>query len=161
MLMLMNRWLTAFIFAAQDYNWHSCSANAPPGLECSRKKANESFIFLSLYVHGHSGWIRVLMRTVSLPSSACFSRSSHSGPTATSTVTLARSITELVVLMGLLRLRVRLNLFEMGWRYRIAAGFYTDGYGSLIVSLILTVLDPIRIALSRYEIVANSCSGIS
>ena len=63
--------------------------------------------------------------------------------------------------MGLLRLKVRLNLFEMGWRYRIAAGFYTGGYGSLIVSLILTVLDPIRIALSRYEIVDKLCSGIS
>ncbi|KAF3401937.1 hypothetical protein F1880_009894 [Penicillium rolfsii] len=40
-------WLTAFIFAAQDYNEHSCYFNAPPGVSCSRKKANESFIFLA------------------------------------------------------------------------------------------------------------------
>ncbi|KAL4877777.1 membrane-associating domain-containing protein [Aspergillus karnatakaensis] len=40
-------WLTAFIFAAQDYNWHNCYFNAPPGLGCSRKKANEAFIFLA------------------------------------------------------------------------------------------------------------------
>jgi hypothetical protein len=42
------RWLTAFIFAAQDYNWHNCSVNAPPGASCALKKANESFIFLAL-----------------------------------------------------------------------------------------------------------------
>ncbi|CEJ61614.1 hypothetical protein PMG11_10144 [Penicillium brasilianum] len=40
-------WLTAFIFAAQDYNEHSCYFNAPPGISCSRKKANEAFIFLA------------------------------------------------------------------------------------------------------------------
>ncbi|KAJ6019719.1 hypothetical protein N7522_001786 [Penicillium canescens] len=40
-------WLTAFIFAAQDYNWHSCLYNAPPGVTCGRKKANEAFIFLA------------------------------------------------------------------------------------------------------------------
>lgn len=40
-------WLTAFIFSAQDYNWHSCYLNAPPGMNCSRKKANEAFIFLA------------------------------------------------------------------------------------------------------------------
>ncbi|KAL4814734.1 membrane-associating domain-containing protein [Aspergillus spinulosporus] len=40
-------WLTAFIFAAQDYNWHNCYLNAPPYMNCSRKKANESFIFLA------------------------------------------------------------------------------------------------------------------
>ncbi|KAJ5152622.1 uncharacterized protein N7482_009100 [Penicillium canariense] len=40
-------WLTAFIFAAQDYNEHSCYFNAPPGIPCGRKKANESFIFLA------------------------------------------------------------------------------------------------------------------
>ncbi|KAF4211425.1 hypothetical protein CNMCM5878_002635 [Aspergillus fumigatiaffinis] len=40
-------WLTAFIFAAQDYNWHNCSVNAPPGASCALKKANESFIFLA------------------------------------------------------------------------------------------------------------------
>lgn len=40
-------WLTAFIFAAQDYNWHNCGVNSPPGLSCSKKKANEAFIFLT------------------------------------------------------------------------------------------------------------------
>ncbi|KAF7183706.1 hypothetical protein CNMCM7691_004056 [Aspergillus felis] len=40
-------WLTAFVFAAQDYNWHNCAVNAPPGASCSIKKANESFIFLA------------------------------------------------------------------------------------------------------------------
>lgn len=43
-------WLTSFIFAAQDYNEHSCFFDAPPGVGCSRKKANEAFIFLALYV---------------------------------------------------------------------------------------------------------------
>lgn len=42
-------WLTAFIFAAQDYNWHNCYANAPPNIGCSRKKANEAFIFLAFF----------------------------------------------------------------------------------------------------------------
>lgn len=49
-IVMVCSWLTAFIFSAQDYNWHSCYANAPPGMACSRKKANESFIFLALYV---------------------------------------------------------------------------------------------------------------
>ncbi|KAB8233853.1 hypothetical protein ETB97_011942 [Aspergillus alliaceus] len=40
-------WLTAFIFAAQDYNRHDCRFNAPPGISCSKKKANEAFIFLT------------------------------------------------------------------------------------------------------------------
>ncbi|KAI9372329.1 membrane-associating domain-containing protein [Aspergillus egyptiacus] len=40
-------WLTAFIFAAQDYNWQNCYFNSPPGMGCSRKKANEAFIFLA------------------------------------------------------------------------------------------------------------------
>lgn len=40
-------WLTAFIFAAQDYNWLQCRFFAPPGLACSRKYANEAFIFLA------------------------------------------------------------------------------------------------------------------
>ncbi|EAW13514.1 uncharacterized protein ACLA_055620 [Aspergillus clavatus NRRL 1] len=42
-------WLTAFIFAAQDYSWHACFWNAPPGLACSRKRANEAFIFLAFF----------------------------------------------------------------------------------------------------------------
>lgn len=49
-MLTFHSWLTAFIFAAQDYNQHSCYFNAPPGVSCSRKKANESFIFLALYV---------------------------------------------------------------------------------------------------------------
>ncbi|KAL4914403.1 membrane-associating domain-containing protein [Aspergillus aurantiobrunneus] len=40
-------WITAFIFAAQDYNWNNCYLNAPPGMNCSRKRANEAFIFLA------------------------------------------------------------------------------------------------------------------
>lgn len=44
------RWLTSFIFAAQDYNLNNCFFEAPPGISCSRKKANEAFIFLALYV---------------------------------------------------------------------------------------------------------------
>jgi len=40
-------WLTAFVFAALDYNHHSCFANAPRFGRCALKKANESFIFLS------------------------------------------------------------------------------------------------------------------
>ncbi|KAE8354381.1 membrane-associating domain-containing protein [Aspergillus coremiiformis] len=40
-------WLTAFIFAAQDYNRHNCFYRAPPGISCSKKKANEAFIFLT------------------------------------------------------------------------------------------------------------------
>lgn len=44
------RWITSFIFSAQDYNWRNCFLNAPPGVNCSIKHANEAFIFLSLYV---------------------------------------------------------------------------------------------------------------
>ncbi|RAK99324.1 uncharacterized protein BO80DRAFT_128026 [Aspergillus ibericus CBS 121593] len=40
-------WLTAFVFAAQDYNWRPCLFNAPPGVSCSKKRANEAFIFLT------------------------------------------------------------------------------------------------------------------
>ncbi|CAI7632296.1 unnamed protein product [Penicillium manginii] len=40
-------WLTAFIFAAQDYSQHSCNFSSPFGVTCGRKKANESFIFLA------------------------------------------------------------------------------------------------------------------
>ncbi|KAL5335094.1 membrane-associating domain-containing protein [Aspergillus crustosus] len=40
-------WLTAFIFAAQDYNWRNCYFNSPRGMGCSRKRANEAFIFLA------------------------------------------------------------------------------------------------------------------
>ncbi|RHZ56427.1 uncharacterized protein CDV56_107620 [Aspergillus thermomutatus] len=42
-------WLTAFIFAAQDYNLNNCYLHAPPFLDCSKKKANEAFIFLAFF----------------------------------------------------------------------------------------------------------------
>ncbi|KAJ9629278.1 hypothetical protein H2203_001648 [Taxawa tesnikishii (nom. ined.)] len=43
-------WLTVFIFAAQDYNWHSCAANSPPRTNhCALKKTSESFIFLAFF----------------------------------------------------------------------------------------------------------------
>jgi hypothetical protein len=42
-------WLTAFIFAAQDYNWHHNCRNIPRGATCSKKYAQEAFIFLALY----------------------------------------------------------------------------------------------------------------
>ncbi|OQD73022.1 hypothetical protein PENDEC_c017G02865 [Penicillium decumbens] len=42
-------WLTAFIFAAQDYNWKNCATNAPAGASCALKKANESFMFLTFF----------------------------------------------------------------------------------------------------------------
>lgn len=46
----MPSWLTSFIFAAQDYNTNNCFLNAPPFVACGRKRANEAFIFLALYV---------------------------------------------------------------------------------------------------------------
>jgi hypothetical protein len=42
-------WLTAFIFAAQDYNWHLCYFHAPAGIPCGRKYANEAFMFLAFF----------------------------------------------------------------------------------------------------------------
>ncbi|KAJ9292653.1 hypothetical protein DTO271G3_8546 [Paecilomyces variotii] len=43
-------WLTAFIFSAQDYDWRDCATHAPPGRGgCSKKHANESFIFLAFF----------------------------------------------------------------------------------------------------------------
>lgn len=41
-------WLTAFIFAAQDYNWHGCR-DIPRGVTCSKKYAQEAFIFLAFF----------------------------------------------------------------------------------------------------------------
>lgn len=43
-------WLTAFIFSAQDYSTRRCYSAIPAGLNCKRKRANEAFIFLALYV---------------------------------------------------------------------------------------------------------------
>ncbi|KAJ5118291.1 uncharacterized protein N7443_007220 [Penicillium atrosanguineum] len=42
-------WLTAFIFAAQDYNWHLCYFHSPAGIPCGRKYANEAFMFLAFF----------------------------------------------------------------------------------------------------------------
>ncbi|PGH31890.1 hypothetical protein GX50_05325 [[Emmonsia] crescens] len=42
-------WLTSFIFTAQDYNWHECGLNAPPGGKCSLKFALEAFTFLAFF----------------------------------------------------------------------------------------------------------------
>lgn len=46
----LNRWITAFIFAAIDYNQKNCHLNAPPGVVCSKKWALEAFVFLTLWV---------------------------------------------------------------------------------------------------------------
>lgn len=117
-------WLTAFIFAAQDYNWHSCYANAPPGLSCSRKKANESFVFLSLYVfhpmpHTFFLYLKTLAdsiwRLASSPSSAFSSKSSPSGRTGMRTP-LGRRTTVLPRLRLRLRLRLKVPFFVNGSR---------------------------------------------
>jgi len=42
------RWLTTFIFAAQDYNLNNCKLASPLGVSCAAKKANESFMFITL-----------------------------------------------------------------------------------------------------------------
>jgi hypothetical protein len=43
-------WLTAFIFAAQDYNFDNCSLNSPGPFvnKCSLKKTLEAFAFIAL-----------------------------------------------------------------------------------------------------------------
>jgi hypothetical protein len=41
-------WLTAFVFAAQDYNRFPCQNNSPFGGSCTLKKTNEAFIFIAL-----------------------------------------------------------------------------------------------------------------
>ena len=43
-------WLTAFIFAAQDYNFDNCEFNSPGPFvnKCSLKKTLEAFAFLAL-----------------------------------------------------------------------------------------------------------------
>jgi hypothetical protein len=41
-------WLTAFIFAAQDYNWHNCAFNSPSDTsKCGLKKTLEAFAFIA------------------------------------------------------------------------------------------------------------------
>ncbi|KIN02445.1 hypothetical protein OIDMADRAFT_18314 [Oidiodendron maius Zn] len=42
-------WLTSFIFAAQDYNWHHDCRSFPQGATCSKKYAQEAFIFLAFF----------------------------------------------------------------------------------------------------------------
>jgi hypothetical protein len=42
-------WLTAFIFAAQDYNYGTCSRRSPAFVnKCSLKRTLEAFAFLAL-----------------------------------------------------------------------------------------------------------------
>ncbi|KAJ6000961.1 hypothetical protein N7481_001370 [Penicillium waksmanii] len=57
-------WLAAFIFSAVDYNQNNCHTNAPPGAACSKKWANEAFIFLvfiftffALFLEALSLWL--------------------------------------------------------------------------------------------------------
>ncbi|CAI7645738.1 unnamed protein product [Penicillium palitans] len=57
-------WLAAFIFSAVDYNQNNCHANAPPSVACSKKWANEAFIFLTfiftyfaLFIETWSLWL--------------------------------------------------------------------------------------------------------
>ncbi|KAJ5591424.1 hypothetical protein N7450_005396, partial [Penicillium hetheringtonii] len=40
-------WITAFTFAAVNYNQNNCHLNAPPGVVCSKKWALEAFVFLT------------------------------------------------------------------------------------------------------------------
>ncbi|OAK99426.1 might be a transmembrane protein [Phaeosphaeriaceae sp. SRC1lsM3a] len=42
-------WLTAFVFAAQDYNESQCELNAPFGGSCNLKLTSEAFIFLAFF----------------------------------------------------------------------------------------------------------------
>ncbi|KAK5214817.1 hypothetical protein LTR72_012068, partial [Exophiala xenobiotica] len=42
-------WVTAFIFAAQDYNWKACSQNSPRGVhKCTLKFALESWCIIAV-----------------------------------------------------------------------------------------------------------------
>ncbi|KAH9863692.1 hypothetical protein J1614_009624 [Plenodomus biglobosus] len=45
-------WLTAFIFAAQDYNYGSCALRSPAFVnKCSLKKTIEAFAFLAFFTN--------------------------------------------------------------------------------------------------------------
>jgi len=45
-------WLTAFIFAAQDYNFHNCVANSPSFVnKCALKKTLEAFTFIAFFTN--------------------------------------------------------------------------------------------------------------
>ncbi|KAH8693643.1 hypothetical protein BGW36DRAFT_398953 [Talaromyces proteolyticus] len=68
-------WLAAFIFSAVDYNRNDCHANAPPGFACSKKWANEAFIFLTfiftffaLFIETWSLWLSDRNKPSSFPS---------------------------------------------------------------------------------------------
>ena len=44
-------WLTAFIFAAEDYNWMNCSTHSPSGVHsCTLKYVLESWSIIAVYV---------------------------------------------------------------------------------------------------------------
>ena len=44
-------WVTAFIFAAEDYNWKDCAKHSPPGVQsCTLKYALESWCIIAVYV---------------------------------------------------------------------------------------------------------------
>ncbi|CAG8075160.1 unnamed protein product [Penicillium salamii] len=86
-------WLTSFIFSAQDYSTRACYFTSPSGVGCTRKKANEAFIFLALYVSFLYGNYPVSDRsTVSSPSSACSLKLLPSGPIAKKTPTPPTSL---------------------------------------------------------------------
>jgi len=45
-------WLTAFIFAAQDYNYGNCVANSPSFVnKCALKKTLEAFAFIAFFTN--------------------------------------------------------------------------------------------------------------
>ncbi|PVH91421.1 hypothetical protein DM02DRAFT_705005, partial [Periconia macrospinosa] len=46
-------WLTAFIFAAQDYNFDNCVLNSPGPFvnKCSLKKTLEAFAFIAFFTN--------------------------------------------------------------------------------------------------------------
>ncbi|PKY05739.1 hypothetical protein P168DRAFT_326065 [Aspergillus campestris IBT 28561] len=78
-------WLTAFIFAAQDYNRDDCFLNAPPHHSCAKKKANESFIFLTFIFTFFAMFLEVLnlwadRRENRSPSREKYSGGAHGGP---------------------------------------------------------------------------------
>ncbi|BCS24951.1 MARVEL domain-containing protein [Aspergillus puulaauensis] len=67
-------WLTAFIFSAVDCNQKDCHLNAPPGVSCSKKWANEAFIFLTfiftffaLFIETYTLWLERRDRKTPLP----------------------------------------------------------------------------------------------
>ena len=60
------RWITAFIFAAVNYNQNNCHLNAPPGVVCSKKWALEAFVFLTLWVFPVSHFLHVLTSIYSI-----------------------------------------------------------------------------------------------